>query len=454
MARYDMGYEDGSMEFTQATQEETNLEVDEFTQVEPCAENGSDDEQRDEQIQPLPWGRLIPLVGGGPLPLMPRSEQMGRALNEVVLGRGKACEVVINDKKVSSNHCRIYCEVPPGPVGAMEVYIEDTSVNGTWVNQATRLTKGARRLLNSGDEISLLNPHKKKAGGAGGLKGNRGPQVDADAEAGLLLEQATFTFVNLDRNRDPSVHRRGSSLGGNLKEGGGSVRAGSVEALKSPMLRSSPSGVLGMFGGARKVEDFYDVREMIGHGTSGEVRRAIHRATGRQVAVKVIETRRFALTPGLTPKELVQEAEMLKRADHEYIIKLEDIFQTDGAVYLVMELVHGGDLFDRIVERGVYPEESAKELLFRVLTAVAYLHKKDIALAVDLKPENILLVGRDNDVEVKITDFGLAKRANKEGLKTFCGTPQYFAPEVLKRRNTVLGVGRYGKEADMWSVGE
>lgn len=72
----------------------------------------------------------------------------------------------------------------------------------------------------------------------------------------------------------------------------------------------------------------------------------------------------------------------------------------------------------------------------------------------DLKPENILLVGPHNDVDVKITDFGLAKRANKEGLKTFCGTPQYFAPEVLKRRNTVLGVGRYGKEADMWSVGE
>lgn len=63
-------------------------------------------------------------------------------------------------------------------------------------------------------------------------------------------------------------------------------------------------------------------------------------------------------------------------------------------------------------------------------------------------------MARDNDVDVKITDFGLAKRANKEGLKTFCGTPQYFAPEVLKRRNTVLGVGRYGKEADMWSVGE
>jgi serine/threonine protein kinase len=60
----------------------------------------------------------------------------------------------------------------------------------------------------------------------------------------------------------------------------------------------------------------------------------------------------------------------------------------------------------------------------------------------DLKPENILLVHKESDVEAKITDFGLAKRTDREGLKTFCGTPQYFAPEVLKRRNTVLGSGR------------
>ena len=92
----------------------------------------------------------------------------------------------------------------------------------------------------------------------------------------------------------------------------------------------------------------------------------------------MIETRKFALTPGLTPKELVQEAEMLKRVDHEYIIKLEDIFQTDQALYLVMDLVSGGDLFDRIVEKGVYAEDLAQELLFRVLTAVQYLHSQNI----------------------------------------------------------------------------
>lgn len=58
-----------------------------------------------------------------------------------------------------------------------------------------------------------------------------------------------------------------------------------------------------------------------------------------------------------------------------------------------------------------------------------------------------------NTKQVKITDFGLAKRATSEGLKTFCGTPQYFAPEVLRRRHSTLGNGRYGREADMWSIG-
>lgn len=87
-----------------------------------------------------------------------------------------------------------------------------------------------------------------------------------------------------------------------------------------------------------------------------------------------------------------------------------------------------------------------------MLSAVGYLHSKQIVHR-DLKPENILLMSQSNDYGIKITDFGLAKRTNKDGLRTFCGTPQYFAPEVLKRRNTVQGTGRYGMAADMWSIG-
>ena len=117
-----------------------------------------------------------------------------------------------------------------------------------------------------------------------------------------------------------------------------------------------------------------------------------------------------------------------------------------------MELVSGGDLFDRIIERGRFSEESARSVMHKILDAVKYLHSNDI-IHRDLKPENILLVSDSSDVDIKITDFGLAKRTNRDGLKTFCGTPQYFAPEVLQRKDSVAGQGRYGVEADMWSLG-
>jgi serine/threonine protein kinase len=76
-----------------------------------------------------------------------------------------------------------------------------------------------------------------------------------------------------------------------------------------------------------------------------------------------------------------------------------------------------------------YSEDSAREVMKKLLSAVSYLHANNI-IHRDLKPENILLVSASSDTDVILTDFGLAKRANQEGLKTFCGTPQYFAPEV------------------------
>ncbi len=101
-------------------------------------------------------------------------------------------------------------------------------------------------------------------------------------------------------------------------------------------------------------------------------------------------------------------------------MKLEDVFMDASNVYIILELVRGGDLFDRIVNRGCYKESTARKLMWSVLIAVKYLHDKDIVHR-DLKPENILLMSPTNDVDVKITDFGLAKRTNQDGLKTFCG---------------------------------
>ena len=210
--------------------------------------------------------------------------------------------------------------------------------------------------------------------------------------------------------------------------------------------------------GPRRVQDHYDIRDLLGSGTCGEVRRCINRRTGEELAVKVIPTagrgRMPAMRQHMSDAAIRAEAGILQALDHPYIVKLVDVFVAPNqAVYLVMEMLRGGDLFDRIVERQRYGERDARRIMRRILAAVHYLHEVKDIVHRDLKPENILCVGLTDDVNVKLTDFGLAKSLTEDGLKTFCGTPQYFAPEVLRRRHTVAGHGRYGKEADMWSIG-
>lgn len=93
-----------------------------------------------------------------------------------------------------------------------------------------------------------------------------------------------------------------------------------------------------------------------------------------------------------------------------------------------MELVTGGDLFERIIQLGRYNEVDARILMRNVFEVILYLHDKDIVHR-DIKPENILLVYENDNTSIKVTDFGLAK-STADGLHTYCGTPQYYAPEV------------------------
>jgi len=111
-----------------------------------------------------------------------------------------------------------------------------------------------------------------------------------------------------------------------------------------------------------------------------------------------------------------------------------------------MELVTGGELFDRIVEKGSYSEEDAKTLVRKIVSAIEYLHSLNIAHR-DLKPENLLVKSIADDTEVKIADFGLSKIIDEQKMmQTACGTPGYVAPEVLNAEG-------YDKEVDMWSIG-
>ncbi|XP_010117922.1 PREDICTED: calcium/calmodulin-dependent protein kinase type 1D-like, partial [Chlamydotis macqueenii] len=134
------------------------------------------------------------------------------------------------------------------------------------------------------------------------------------------------------------------------------------------------------------------------------------------------------------------------RIKHENIVALEDIYESPNHLYLVMQLVSGGELFDRIVEKGFYTEKDASTLIRQVLDAVYYLHRMGIVHR-DLKPENLLYYSQDEESKIMISDFGLSKMEGKgDVMSTACGTPGYVAPEVLAQKP-------YSKAVDCWSIG-
>jgi len=192
-----------------------------------------------------------------------------------------------------------------------------------------------------------------------------------------------------------------------------------------------------------KIEDTYEIKDDLGKGAFSVVKLAINKKTGEKVAVKVIDKK--AASTEQDEKRLKTEVEILKKVHHNNIVCLKDMFETSEKLCLVMELVTGGELFDKIVEKGQYSERDASVIVKKMLSAVEYLHSINIAHR-DLKPENLLLKA-GNDTEVMLSDFGLSKIIGAESMmETACGTPYYVAPEVL------MSTG-YDKEVDLWSVG-
>ncbi|XP_056280686.1 calcium/calmodulin-dependent protein kinase type 1D isoform X2 [Pseudoliparis swirei] len=145
-------------------------------------------------------------------------------------------------------------------------------------------------------------------------------------------------------------------------------------------------------------------------------------------------------------KKIFDFKEVLGTIKHENIVALEDIYESPDHLYLIMQLVSGGELFDRIVEKGFYTEKDASALIRQVLDAVSYLHKMGIVHR-DLKPENLLYFNPQDESKIMISDFGLSKmEGGGDVMSTACGTPGYVAPEVLAQKP-------YSKAVDCWSIG-
>ena len=385
--------------------------------------------------RPAPWARLVgigPTVDFGAFELHDRERP-------IVIGnaRNTSATVRIDDPRVSSTHCKLFID------GHNQVQLLDESSNGTWLNNdrmAPQGQKGVFRPLKAFDTISVLHPKPPNL-----------HEVEAPphADASVVPRAINYQFLFLD------------------------LRAAQPPPMMPPPPQPAPPQLLrgtslrGAEGYNGRPEDYVTLCEL-GRGAFAVVRKVRHLATGVEYAMKVMEKRKLLRgamsgAPSSARRQQVEdevkqkvlaEARILRTVSHPNIVSFVDIFETDAELFLVMELVEGGDLFDRLA-RGPMAEPDARAVMHQLLQAIKHLHARHIVHR-DLKPENILLARHDaagrSLPTIKIADFGLAKLVGVGGqaAATFCGTPQYFAPEVLESRNRRKG---YDTACDLWSIG-
>uniref|UniRef100_A0A671MUV7 Serine/threonine-protein kinase Sgk1-like n=1 Tax=Sinocyclocheilus anshuiensis TaxID=1608454 RepID=A0A671MUV7_9TELE len=190
------------------------------------------------------------------------------------------------------------------------------------------------------------------------------------------------------------------------------------------------------------VADF-DYLKVIGTGSFGKVFLASHRENGRYYAVKVLQ-KHIILTRKEERNVMCEHRVLLKTLNHPFLVKLHFSFQTKDRLYLVLDYACGGELFYHLQREGVFGEPRARFYAAEMACALGYLHSLKIVYR-DLKPENILL---DSAGHVVLTDFGLCKEgmSGRGTTRTFCGTPEYLAPEVLLQKE-------YDRTVDWWGLG-
>ncbi|KAF9623328.1 hypothetical protein IFM89_000817 [Coptis chinensis] len=186
----------------------------------------------------------------------------------------------------------------------------------------------------------------------------------------------------------------------------------------------------------------YKLGKTLGIGSFGKVKIAEHALTGHKVAIKILNRRKIK---NMEMEEKVRrEIKILRLFMHPHIIRLYEVIETQADIYVVMEDVKSGELFDYIVEKGRLQEDEARNFFQQIISGVEYCHR-NMVVHRDLKPENLLLDSRSN---VKIADFGLSNIMwDGHFLKTSCGSPNYAAPEVIS------GKLYAGPEVDVWSCG-
>ncbi|KYM80283.1 Serine/threonine-protein kinase Chk2 [Atta colombica] len=325
------------------------------------------------------WGRLCPRR-----PYLRSLEMIKDTV--YTLGRSPSCDICLTSNElqskqlsvISKTHFRIYKE-RVGNTNEIVVYLEDSSHNGTYVNQEL-VGHGRRVIIGNNSEIALA--------------------------------KSSFSFyIFVSAN----VHEIAYELPLGLKQK-------------------------------------YVIGRRLGTGACGEVRLLFRKDGSETFAIKVIQKNYFSAGTGNilnNPANVRNEVEILRKLKHPCIIPLKDIFDTTEVMYIILELMEGGELFDRIKSKGKLSESCAKLIFYQVVHAVYYLHRQGITHR-DLKPENILLKDNSENPLVKVSDFGMSKFVDAQTMmRTFCGTPMYVAPEILATN----GRSSYTNQVDVWSLG-
>jgi len=186
----------------------------------------------------------------------------------------------------------------------------------------------------------------------------------------------------------------------------------------------------------------FEVVSILGSGAFGRVFKVVRKGSDKVYAMKALKKHNLIVKNQL--RYAVTEANVLKMSSHPFVLQLHYAFQTPQHLYLVLDLCPGGDLSLHLANKGVFTEEEVKFYIAELILAIEHIHSLDVIYR-DLKPENILL---DEEGHIKLADFGLAKEniGKDDVARSFCGSPAYLSPEMVKRRGV-------GKSADLYGIG-
>ncbi len=352
-------------------------------------------------------------------------EQLFLATSPYTFGRSKACNKQLSHLGISINHCSISRE------NEREFCVADTSSNGVYIRRTTKLGKGSSAVCLTGSEIILL----------------RAP--DLVLKYTIHLRDSLLVYGEASNKASPQNQTQHQTTGATTDNSRNKqiTQAKVLDVTQAPTAAAASANSNKQVANTSATTNYdshfnrYKTRGHIGSGAYAQVRYCVDVVTGRRLALKILDLKRYSLTMGLSLEQsniflsdcVLREIAILQRLDHPNVIKMHDSFATvDSSQFaIVLDVARHGDLLDFLIDHGsTLSEDDCREIFRQIVDAVNYLHSRGIVHR-DIKPENILITDPHT---VKITDFGLSKLVDTgTAMLTVCGTLLYLAPEVLIR---------------------